>query len=587
MKRGNRGKSAINLSEELGKAITLHQNGQFQQAKVIYKKIIRHSPMHPEALHMLGILYTQTGKLETAIDLMCKSIKHAPGRPDYLFNLARAYHDLGNLDDAIATYQEYLRFVPDDSEALHMLGRAMHDKRAFEQAIICFQRALEKSPERVDYLNSLGLTYHAHGDWEQAIICYELALKHQPNDFIVLNNLGETFRKLKKYANATACFRQALYVKPDSARVLNNLGIVLREEGKLEDAAGNFQKAVADKPDYAEAHYNLGLVLSENGRGGEAITCFEKALSIKPEYAEAHHNFGVILKAQGRIEESIIRFKKALAFKPDYLRAQTYLAIISWTNGDWVTCEKYLDSISNTKRILSDKESKFVVPYHIFLVKLLKYRALNANRYLKDKCLPIIYVVGDSHCLSTAHTIMNYKNVDYSAEAKIVIGCKAWHLGNKVNNRFKYEFEKKIDSIPYGSVAILMFGEIDCRLEEGIIKNYKKNNVNLTESITHLVDDYLSYIIKKLYSREIISIICNVPVQLIKQYTVSDADKKLQEKVLAIFNQALKNNLSKKQIPLLDVYTFSKKQDNVSDNECHIDRYHLRPSVFTHLIKEL
>jgi tetratricopeptide (TPR) repeat protein len=85
-------KNFLDLPEELGKAIKLHQNGKFQQAKTIYKKIIRHSPRHPEALHMLGIIYSQTGKFDTAIDLMRKSIKSAPGRPDYLFNLVQAFH---------------------------------------------------------------------------------------------------------------------------------------------------------------------------------------------------------------------------------------------------------------------------------------------------------------------------------------------------------------------------------------------------------------------------------------------------------------------------------------------------------------
>ncbi|MCK4837289.1 MAG: tetratricopeptide repeat protein, partial [Desulfobulbaceae bacterium] len=113
MKCGNRKTSALNLSEELGKATNLHQNGQFQQAEVIYKKILRHRPTHPDALHMLGILYNQTGKLNTGIDLMRKSIKSAPGRPDYLFNLARAYHDREDFDNTIATYHEYLRLVPD------------------------------------------------------------------------------------------------------------------------------------------------------------------------------------------------------------------------------------------------------------------------------------------------------------------------------------------------------------------------------------------------------------------------------------------------------------------------------------------
>ena len=108
-------------------------------------------------------------------------------------------------------------------------------------------------------------------------------------------------------------------------------------------------------------------------------------------------------------------------------------------------------------------------------------------------------------------------SVDYLAEAKIVIGCKAWHLGNKDKNSYKYEFEKTIESIPAGATTILMFGEIDCRLKEGIIKNHKKNNTNLTESIITLVDNYFNYILRVLTDRNIFPIICNVPANHIEQ----------------------------------------------------------------------
>jgi tetratricopeptide (TPR) repeat protein len=309
-------KSAPQLSEELGKVIHLHQNGHLQQAKIIYKKIIRHSPMHQEALHMLGILYTQVGKFDTAIDLMRKSIKHAPGRPDYRFNLARAYYEKNYLDDAIATYQEYLRLVPDDSEALHWLGRAWHNKKDWEQAVIHYRRALEKSPERVDFLNSLGLTYHAQGDFEQAIICYEQALKYQPNDFIVLNNLAGTFRQTKKLDKAIICFRQALSVRPGDAKTFNNLGIVFREEGKLEEATENFKKAVAAEPDYAEAHYNLGLVFAQLKMFDDAENSFRQAISAKPDYAEAHCNLGSLYQEQGRLDEAVKSMQIAVGDAP-------------------------------------------------------------------------------------------------------------------------------------------------------------------------------------------------------------------------------------------------------------------------------
>ena len=317
MKKGSRKKVAYNLSEELGKAINLHQNGQFQQAEVIYKKVVRHAPKHPDALHMLGILSTQTGKLENAVDLMRKSIKYAPGRPDYLFNLARAYHDFEKLDDAIAIYQEYLLLVPDDPEVLHWLGRICHDKKEYEQAIIYYQRALEKSPGRVDSLNGLGLTHHAQGDYEQAVACYEQALKYQPNDYIVLNNLGCTFRILQKFDKATACFRKTLSIEPS----------------------------------YAEAHYNLGFVLSLQQMYADSFDSLQLALSIKPEYPEAYALLGKNYLVQGDFNNALASCKKSLSINPYDEMAVFLMASIQ-------NCAEDKDTVTKIEHLFLQKDIK-------------------------------------------------------------------------------------------------------------------------------------------------------------------------------------------------------------------------------------
>jgi tetratricopeptide (TPR) repeat protein len=611
-------KNFLDLPEELGKAIKLHQNGMFQQAKNIYKKIIRHSPRHPEALHMLGIIYSQTGKFDTAIDLMRKSIKSAPGRPDYLFNLVQAFHGRADLDEALAACREYLRLVPDDADALHRMGRILHDKKEFAQAVINYRLALAKFPERVDYLNSLGLAYNDQGDLGQAVTCYEQALACQPDDFIVLNNLGDTLRRMQEFDRAMSCFRQALSVRPDYPEAHNNLGVILQKLGRMEEAAASFEKAVAVKPEYPEALDNLGIILKELGRVEKAVASFEKALAIRPDYADALNNLsaifgekgrsaealtcleralrvnpecpkalvnkGLVLQELGKDEAAVACFEKALSFKPDFPKAQIFLAINAWIYGEWEACRHSLDLISATAEILTREDIKFVPPYFIFLDKLLKYREANVSRYVTEGNPPIIYLVGDSHCLSTANTMVNFKGVDFLAEAKIVVGCKAWHLANKDNNRFKHWFEKRIESIPHGATAILMFGEIDCRPDEGIIKHYKKNNVNLTESITCLVNDYFKYILRVTDSRGISPIICSVPAP-IEQGSFADGDQKLQKAVLAKFNQALADIVAKNQIPLLDVYTFLQSRKEGSDNEYYVDSNHLRPTVLGHLLK--
>ena len=42
------------LQEKLDFAVQQHRAGKFQKAKKVYKKILKVSPQHADALHMLG-----------------------------------------------------------------------------------------------------------------------------------------------------------------------------------------------------------------------------------------------------------------------------------------------------------------------------------------------------------------------------------------------------------------------------------------------------------------------------------------------------------------------------------------------------
>jgi hypothetical protein len=132
-----------------------------------------------------------------------------------------------------------------------------------------------------------------------------------------------------------------------------------------------------------------------------------------------------------------------------------------------------------------------------------------------------------------------------------------------------------------------MFGEIDCRLTEGIIKHHKKTNNNLSESIIGLVENYIINQLEIFATKNISLIICNVPAPLFKDDEVSANDKRLQATVVEEFNQALADNAAKRQIPVLDVYTISKNSAGIANDKWYIDNIHLQPSVFEHLIKEL
>ena len=80
-------------------------------------------------------------------------------------------------------------------------------------------------------------------------------------------------------------------------------------------------------------------------------------------------------------------------------------------------------------------------------------------------------------------------------KCKLIKGYKQWHLENSNQNQYKSQFESVFCSLPKSSEVLLAIGEIDCRLDSGIIKHKNKFlKKEIERIIAILVENYLTYI---------------------------------------------------------------------------------------------
>ena len=78
-----------------------------------------------------------------------------------------------------------------------------------------------------------------------------------------------------------------------------------------------------------------------------------------------------------------------------------------------------------------------------------------------------IYTLGDSHCLSSAWSVLHLAGCPRLVVPKLVTGVKHWHLRPESDFYPKFNFRQAVASIPDGSDVVAIIGEIDCR--EGIL----------------------------------------------------------------------------------------------------------------------
>ena len=322
------------MTQRLQYSLTLaqrhHAVGELSEAKGIYRKILRDTPNHPIALHLMGVIAYQNRENDVALDFIKKA----------------------------------LIIKPDYAEAHNNLGVIFKELKEIDEAITCYKRALTINNDYAEAHYNLGVVLKEIGKLGEAITSYKRALEHKPDYAEALYNLGNALNECGELEEAIASYRETITIKPDYAEAHNNLGNVLKKIGKPNEAEFSYRKALAIRPDYAEAHSNLGAVLRELGRLNDAEESYKMALSIKPDFAETHSNLGHVLHALGKFNEATESLRKAVGIEPDLPGVQHRLNALLGITTDFAP-RQYVEDIFNS----------YAKKFDNHLVNVLKYDA--------------------------------------------------------------------------------------------------------------------------------------------------------------------------------------------------------------------
>lgn len=86
----------------------------------------------------------------------------------------------------------------------------------------------------------------------------------------------------------------------------------------------------------------------------------------------------------------------------------------------------------------------------------------------------LIYMVGDSHSLPPAWSVMTWKGQSRLLVPKLATGVKQWHLRREGKFYPKANFENVVATIPSKADAVIVIiGEIDCR--EGLLQAVERD----------------------------------------------------------------------------------------------------------------
>ena len=184
--------SDINVnSVRLDSAFEMYERGQFKQAEVIYKKILRSQPQNFDALQMLATITLQRNNPTLAIKLFDRAIAVKSDCIEVFYNRGHALLSLGRNEDALESYNQALFIKPDYVEALNNRSVALFNLGRNKEAVESYNQALAIKP-----------------DYPEA-----------------LYNRGMILADLKNHKEVLESYHQALLIKPDYAEAHWNEGL--------------------------------------------------------------------------------------------------------------------------------------------------------------------------------------------------------------------------------------------------------------------------------------------------------------------------------------------------------------------------
>jgi hypothetical protein len=229
------------------------------------------------------------------------------------------------------------------------------------------------------------------------------------------------------------------------------------------------------------------------------------------------------------------------------------------------------------------REVKNSRAYANFLSNLLRY-AEETQLPTREHDLPELAVIGDSHCLAFHGLQVALDGALYRTRARLVMGCKAWHLASPETNLYKWRLNGLLDTVAENSPIICCFGEIDCRLDEGILPYYRRAGGDLEHLIADQTSRYVAYIDVAATPRRLKPIFVNVPAPHLDALTAEHPDMIAEDRALLMdivkmFNMFLRNAVSNRGHRIIDVFAISAGPEGKATGAQHLDAYHLKPDA--------
>lgn len=464
----------------------------------------------------------------------------------------------------------------------------LHKAGLLSEAKVLYKKALKKQPKNPDVHNMLGNIAMQEGKQNDALKHWKKASYLNPKNPDILSNISGIYINIKQFKEAEEHALRAVALLPEHNKALYNLGTALIEQKKYVSALPVLLEAIKNNPQNPDYHVSAGNTAIGTGEIDQGLNHFKLALTLVPSHKLANYGYttAIILSlpmaARGNVYMSCLKNTQLDdIFCADILLR---LAIHFWVARDIESVQKCLNLFAKTlvqDDVKYNKKHAIMKSYVVFLYGLLETNPTQLTSNLPNKT---ILLIGDSHCLSYAGESIFVNEQDHHVIPYLIAGTKAWHLGGGEKFIPAYSFHAALDSLPADGQCWLSFGEIDCRLTEGIQTTAANKGKSLEILAKETAETYVEYTANLVRNHGAVPAYLNVPapnITKLRELNHDLTDKQIKHHIQTIlwFNQALQTAATAQGASIIDLHSLTAGSDNTSNEKWHLDEVHLVPNA--------
>jgi len=341
--------------------------GQFEQAEIEYKNVLRNAPQNAMAWSRLGIIYFDQGRLGEAAQILGRAQQLATTNLEVRLKLGTIYLGAGRSKEARDEAGFVLDKSPRDAQAPILLAEAATTTSDINEIRPRLQKMLQAG-ETAPLEVALGTLSFRQRDLKTAEACFKGAVRLDPKFSDAYSALGNWYVEQNDLKQADQAFKTAADLAPSRSgkglqyaqfkimtgdpdtgkRLLQD--IVKKAPDYLPTWIALAQLAAAEKK-YADGVTLLGNVLSrdpqnleglllkgrlemQQGETAQAINDFEEMAKVFHQVPVVYYQLALARLANNESDKAIDNLNQALNLNPKFAEAIQLLAEIQIRNGN-------------------------------------------------------------------------------------------------------------------------------------------------------------------------------------------------------------------------------------------------------------